>query len=236
MRLALFNGLLFLLLGFATIFSTELNASSQALLVFLGFLPIINAFFDYLSIGLTRYLLQKSLQSRFPTFLGFVDAVGAALFFLLLKASLLTLFVLLQNTNGEPLLPLLGEQGLLKQIEQQPHDFYWLYFVLFSTLIPTIFHLNLACFSLAVTSFAGLRRWLKGLAERLHQPNEDWIKTVVAFLQLVLFSTVTIVVPLWALSHLWQLLVFLIWGEPDVLKQLLSWAESYAEWVAAFRE
>ncbi|MGV6808677.1 MAG: hypothetical protein ACWA5U_02275 [bacterium] len=234
-RALLLNSLLLLLLGLVIIFNAQLGSTIRASLIFIGFLPIINAFFDYLSIGLTRYLLQKSLQSRFPALLGFVDAIGAAVFFLLLKASLLTLFILLQDANGEPLLPLLGEAGLLKQIEQQPHDFYWLYFVLFSTLIPTILHLNLACFSFAVTSFAGLRRWLKGLAERLHQPNEDWIKTVFAFLQLVLFSTVMIVVPLWAFSHLWQLLVFLIWGEPDVLKQLLSWAESYAEWVAAFR-
>ena len=144
----------------------------QSLIIFLLILPLVNALFDYLSIGLTRYLLAGSLHSNAPMFWGVIDGIGAVVLFLVLKLSLVSLLMVLKDANSEPLLWLLGENGLFSQIRANPSEYVWLYFTLFSTLIPTLVHLNLACLSLIATTVKPLPALFNWIADALLHPND----------------------------------------------------------------
>ena len=142
-RLLLFVLIAFLALLATVIFMPLEDDLSKSLLLFLGFLPLINAVFDYFSIGLTRYLLQNSLDSGLPWIRGLLDAVAAIILFVLLKLTLVTLFVLLTDSNNNPLIQLGGDHGLFQGLRTDPNGYIWLYFTLFSTLIPAVLVMEL---------------------------------------------------------------------------------------------
>nr|CAA6829046.1 MAG: Unknown protein [uncultured Thiotrichaceae bacterium] len=122
-----------------------------------------------------------------------------------------------------------GEQGLFQAIRNHPTDYIWLYFTLFSTLIPTVLHLNFACFSLLATHIKPIPALLRTLAKPLYQPGQDKLQTVLATLGLCAVTTLFIVGPIAAISHLWQFLLPLLMGEDETtLQLLLNVAEQWA--------
>lgn len=222
-------GVLYFLVGFLY-FEENIGGS---LVVFFGFLPLVNAIFDFLSIGLTRYLLNKSIHSkRGALFLwSFADVIGAIALFFLLKLSLITLFILLTDKTGAVLFPLLGEQGLLTQIKANPSDYVWLYFTLFSTLIPTLIHLNIGFFSIAASTFHPLPKVFSGIATQLGKVNGNPLLSLLAFAGLVILTTFFIVLPLFALSQFWQLF---LQHHDSLLAWLVDVAIAYATWVSSW--
>jgi hypothetical protein len=82
------------------------------LLLFLGLLTLINAPFDWISLGLTRALLRRGLElgGWWPYLLALVDAALAAVIIALLAITMLlgvqTFDHLAEHGGGKPTLPL----------------------------------------------------------------------------------------------------------------------------------
>lgn len=115
-------------------------------LLFLGLLTLLNAPFDWLSLGVTRALLRRGLELRgwWPYLLALVDALTAAGIIAVLA---LTMVVGVQafddlsvRGGGHPALPL---QPLFDGIAAHPGspEFWWIYVLLLSTMAPSLINL-----------------------------------------------------------------------------------------------
>jgi hypothetical protein len=126
--------------------SSEIDDTGATLIVFLGLLPLLNAMFDFLSIGLTRWLLRRGAVSLGFGALGWAlgDLFSALGFFALLG---LTLVTMVHWLNGLDAAPLLDLGALFADIRADPGAYWWLYVSIFSTLLPTLLHFVLASFS-----------------------------------------------------------------------------------------
>jgi hypothetical protein len=116
------------------------------LLLFLGLLTLVNAPFDWASLGLTRALLRRGLElgGWWPYALALVDAALAAAIISLLA---LTMVVTVQafdalaiHGGGAPILPL---EPLFNGISANPSapEYWWVYALLLSTMIPSLVNL-----------------------------------------------------------------------------------------------
>jgi hypothetical protein len=131
-------------------------ATSGPLLLFLGLLTLLNAPFDWASLGLTRALLRRGLElgGWWPFLLALADACLAAVIIALLA---LTMVIVVQafdelavHGGGEKaaVLPL---DALFHGIAKNPGapEFWWVYALLLSTIIPSL--INLAISGMALT-------------------------------------------------------------------------------------
>jgi hypothetical protein len=128
----------------ANLLSTSKNWEvAGPLLLFLGLLTLLNAPFDWASLGLTRALLRRGLElgGWWPYALALVDAGLAAV---IIAALALTMVVGVQGFDrlaahggGKPVLPL---ETLFTGIEVNPSapKYWWLYALLLSTMIPSL--------------------------------------------------------------------------------------------------
>jgi hypothetical protein len=116
-------------------------------------LAVINAPFDWFSLGITRALLRRGVELKgwWPYALGFLDfALAFVLLFLLVAAMVVGVqaFDYLAGLSGEaPILPL---APLFKSIATHPAapEHWWVYATLFSTLLPSAFNLVMGAWSL----------------------------------------------------------------------------------------
>lgn len=144
--------------NYTAIPSLELSRSA-APLIFLAALPLINVLFDWLSLGLTRWLLAKTARGEQPIWNGLLDAI-AAIFILFALAVATTAALQGLNTlaimNGSDR-PLIDLAGVLQTLRERPGDpaVWWVYFMLFSTLIPSVVHLFIAATSIVTLSLPG---------------------------------------------------------------------------------
>jgi hypothetical protein len=158
------------------------------ILLFFGLLTLLNAPFDWASLGLTRALLRRGLEPGgwWPYGFALVDAALAAV---IIAALALTMVVGVQafdalavHGGGSPVLPL---DALFTGIAEHPSapEYWWLYALLLSTMIPSLVNL--------VISGASLVRGLPGLSSLLlrYIPerggvlkwDRHWIATVLTF-------------------------------------------------------
>jgi hypothetical protein len=118
------------------------------LLLFQGLLTLINAPFNWASIGLTRALLRRGLElgGWWPYLLALADAVLAGVIVALLA---LTMVIgvqafdgLLSRGGGVPILPL---GPLFDGIAEDPAapEYWWIYALLLATMIPSIINLTI---------------------------------------------------------------------------------------------
>jgi hypothetical protein len=123
--------------------------------MFLGLLTMINAPFDWASLGLTRALLRRGLElgGWWPFSLALVDAIAAA-FTIALLAITMVISVemfdhLAEHTGGADarVLPL---DKLFDGIAAQPSapEYWWVYALLLSTMIPSLLNLMIGGASL----------------------------------------------------------------------------------------
>ncbi len=132
------------------------GAAPPMFIVFFALLPLANAPLDWLSLGLTRGLLRYGLAIGGTWRIAAVSLVdivlAAALMFPL--AAITAAAVCLANWSavsggGEPVLPVVP---LLDAVRNAPDDpkFYWIYLMLFSTLVPSLIHILCGLVGLAL--------------------------------------------------------------------------------------
>jgi hypothetical protein len=114
---------------------------------------MINAPFDWISIGMTRGLLRRGveLQGWWPYGLAFVDLIAASGLLFALAAAMIVgvqAFDDLAALHGAP--PVLPIPALLDGMARNPGapEYWWVYATLFSTLIPSVFNLMMGAWSL----------------------------------------------------------------------------------------
>jgi hypothetical protein len=124
------------------------------LLLFLGLLTLLNAPFDWASLGLTRALLRRGLElgGWWPYLLALVDATLAvgiiALLALVMVIGVQAFDELAVHGGGKPVLPL---DTLFDGIAKNPAapEYWWAYALLLSSMIPSL--INLAIGGMAFT-------------------------------------------------------------------------------------
>jgi hypothetical protein len=139
--------LIFVCFGAASwLSSLEIWQILGPLLLFLGFLTLLNAPFDWASLGLTRALLRRGLElgKWWPYWLGIVDAALAAVIVAVLAIAMVIGVQAFDgftvHGGGAPVLPL---GGLFDGIATHPTapEYWWLYALLLATMIPSLFNL-----------------------------------------------------------------------------------------------
>ena len=122
------------------------------LLLFFGLLTLINAPFDWLSLGLTRGLLRLGLARRgaWPWWLALLDAFLATVLVGLLSAAMVlgiqAFDAMAIRGGGQAVLPL---HTLLADLQARPAEpeFWWIYALLLSTLLPSAANAVVGCTS-----------------------------------------------------------------------------------------
>ena len=145
--------------------------------LFLGVLPLVNAVFDFVSYGLTFALVRCGLRWKgaWPVLFGLADLAVAAILFTGLGAALVTVAAganALAGTEVFPLHPLFDGLRGVPGAETGPQDYWWLYAMVFSTLLPTLAHLTLAAASLTAV-VAPLRPTLRRMVESRDSSQRD---------------------------------------------------------------
>nr|WP_321440347.1 hypothetical protein [uncultured Hyphomonas sp.] len=118
------------------------------LLAFFGALPVINAFFDWLSLGLTRFLLRRGqLQgSGWPIVYAMVDLATAVVMLVAVMAASLLFLDAMNNLSlaggGNTVLDI---EGLIQDLRTDPGNpaLWWVYVTVFSTFVPSLMNLML---------------------------------------------------------------------------------------------
>lgn len=135
------------ILRFLPIAGSSTQSSSGFLILFFVILPLVNAPVDWISLGFTRWLLGDGLAVGGTwriTIISLVDiAFAAAMMIPLTAITVVAIGVtnrVLISGGGEALLPL---AGLFDALKAAPLDarFFWVYFLLFSSLVPSLVHI-----------------------------------------------------------------------------------------------
>jgi hypothetical protein len=157
------------------------------ILLFLGLLTLINAPFDWVSLGLTRALLRRGLEvgGWWPYVLAVVDAILAAGIIAVLAIIMVlgtqTFDHLAAHGGGTRILPL-GQ--LFDGLAAHPSspEYWWLYALLLSTMIPSLINLMIGGASL-LRGVPGLPAILLGFmpsGKAVPQFDRSWIALVLA--------------------------------------------------------
>ncbi len=136
------------ILGLPQLFSLDAATLNWTLLLIILGLPLINALFDWLSLGLTRKLIRKGLKKggAWPFIYAGADVFAAiALLFILLVACLGYIhgLNLLALSAGSP--HVFDMPGTLILLRSDPSDpsLWWIYIMVFTTFIPSLVNLVL---------------------------------------------------------------------------------------------
>lgn len=233
-RLGLFwaaFGPLALLLAYGGLAATAAENGPYVLLILIvtfAILPLVNLPFDFASLGLTRALLRRGCEPDAPSpfLLGLLDLALA----LLLLTGLAFAMVLAAQAADAIAWRLSGATFLnlpyvLDLIAEQPADpaHWWIYFLLFSTLTPSVLNAMIGAFSLLSWSMTRLREWLLGTLRMVEARPEGWtglgatrIRIVSAF---AVQAGISAALPFGALWVLFKLLTVAV---PDALPALLD--------------
>lgn len=172
----------------------------RSLLCVFVLLPLFNAPFDWLSLGLTRGLLIKIRDGEHDLralMYGLLDLVIAALFWL---ATLLTTIALFSIANKVIGVSDFDVKGLLSKLGESPwdEDVMWVHLMAATTLIPTIIHFLVASFSV-VNALSGIIR-NKSISNLLtNWPANEEVKDdrlYLASLLLTLNAFIAILIPI----------------------------------------
>ena len=159
-----------------------------------GLLPLFNALFDFLSAGLTRYLLRLGLEQKRAVWRAILDGLGGIAIFFALGCSLITFVTFVTPADGGPLVDL---AQLFANLRTAPGDYIWLMMTLFSTLLPTLVHLSLMLLTLALHSPAGCRNFVAGLLESGAQSRQASFLSGVCICAMI---TLAVWVPIWIIT------------------------------------
>ncbi|MCI4663801.1 MAG: toll/interleukin-1 receptor domain-containing protein [Neomegalonema sp.] len=203
-------------------------AETGAVLLFIVVLPLANALFDFLSIGLTRWLMRLGAAAKrgWTILLALFDLfAGLALFVGLGCASIWAIHMLRVGGPAGP--TLIDLKAVLLDIQAQPWSYGWLYFTYFSTLIPTMIHAYAAIGALLDYRAGGAARYL---AARLPDAPEAEREAIVDEAKRRIWAASLLAAPLGVLAVL-GLVLALFWVGGPMLLEFFIW---FAEQVGAF--
>jgi hypothetical protein len=137
------------------------------LFLFFGLLTLLNAPFDWLSLGLTRALMRRGLEREkwWPYLYALIDALLASAIIAFLAMAIVAGVQIFDDLavygGGERVLPPMAE--FLDAIRADPGkpEYWWVYATLFSTMLPSLINLFIAGVSLA-RGVPGVSSWLMG--------------------------------------------------------------------------
>jgi hypothetical protein len=153
-----FTFFLIVMIVFCLFLAYEMNSFSKIWgppLLFFGLLTLINSPFDWGSLGLTRALLRRGLElgGWWPLLLALIDAVSAAVIVALLSIAMVVgvqafdrLAVLGGGAAVLPLDKLFAGIGN-RETALEP-EYWWIYALLLTTLIPSLINLGIGGASL----------------------------------------------------------------------------------------
>ena len=159
-----------------------------SLLLFLGLLTLINAPFDWVSLGLTRALLRRGLERQgwWPYVYSFFDIAFATVIIVLLVVAMVigvqAFDELAVLGSGDPVKVVLSLHALFEGIAAKPAEpeYWWVYALLLSTMIPSLVNLAIGGASLA-RGVPGVPALLLKFMPADRAPtaaNRGWIATV----------------------------------------------------------
>ncbi len=185
--------------------------------LYLALLTLVNGPFNWVTLGLTRALLGAGLERRgwSPLGFGIIDLAVATLVTVLLAiVALLAVQMYGHLTELGGSTPVLDIRALLQALDDPAQrgdrQYWWLYVMLFATLIPSVANVSLGALSL-IRGHPGLNRWLAG---RMPSQNSVlpvdriWIVPILS-LQFImsLFAGVAVMV-----GTLWLFLAFIFFS------------------------
>lgn len=157
----------------------------------MGLLPLVNAVFDFASVGLTRYLLRLGLEQKRAAWRAVLDGLGGIAIFFALGCTLIAFVTFVVPADGVPLVEL---KQLFADMRRAPGDYIWLMVTLFSTLIPTLLHLSVAVLTLGLQYPAGVRNFVAGLLERGEQSGQAALLSGICICAMI---TIALWCPIW---------------------------------------
>ena len=194
-RRLLFCGVLVALLIVAIKMPDDFGAGQRNQAVFfmltMGVLPLVNAVFDFASVGLTRYLLRLGLEQKRAAWPAVLDGLGGIAIFFALGCTLIAFVTFVVPADGVPLVDL---TQLFADMRRAPGDYIWLMVTLFSTLIPTLLHLSVAVLTLGLQYPAPLRNFVAGLLERGEQSGQAALLSGICICAMI---TIALWCPIW---------------------------------------
>ena len=166
---------------------------SRAVFVMLTFclLPLVNAVFDFASVGLTRYLLRLGLEQKRAAWRAVLDGLGGIAIFFALGCTLIAFVTFVVPADGVPLVDL---TQLFTDLRRAPGDYIWLMIKLFSSLLPTLLHLSVAVLTLGLQYPAGVRNFVAGLLERGEQIGQAALLSGICICAMI---TIALWCPIW---------------------------------------
>jgi hypothetical protein len=188
-------------------------------------LPLLNAFFDFVSIGTTRWLLRAGTERRqWAIVLAVSDVIAAAVLFVALGCTLIAAVHGLNQLADPDLLDL---QTLFDGVRAAPGQYWWLYATIFTTLVPTFLHFAVA----GASAIAWLpQAWKRSLLRHVEGAAE-WVgHRWIAALALAAIATVAILVPLFLAAGGAMLLYHF---HPEIGGGYLRVFEGFARWIGA---
>ena len=204
-------------IGLAVYLINSVPTDGKIFLLFYLLFPILNAPIDWLSLGITRGLLNSIRHEHHGGYHAFAWAlldVVLAIGFLLLVSAILV--VTLGIVDKDLLLKILD--GLRNNGSDINH--YWVYAMLLSTLVPTLIHFIIAASALTLWLPQHWRHWV---ATNLHQNH---YKILIASTYLTITPVIGILASGGLLYGLYQLLKT---QGNWLANSLLTWAD----WLAA---
>ena len=194
-RRLLFCGVLVALLIVAIKMPDDFGAGQRNQAVFfmltMGLLPLVNAVFDFASVGLTRYLLRLGLEQKRAAWRAVLDGLGGIAIFFALGCTLIAFVTFVVPADGVPLVDL---TQLFADMRRAPGDYIWLMVTLFSTLIPTLLHLSVAVLTLGLQYPAGVRNFVADLLERGEQSGQAALLSGICICAMI---TIALWCPIW---------------------------------------
>ena len=194
-RRLLFCGVLVALLIVAIKMPDDFGAGQRSRVVFVMLtfclLPLVNAVFDFASVGLTRYLLRLGLEQKRAAWRAVLDGLGGIAIFFALGCTLIAFVTFVVPADGMPLVDL---TQLFADMRRAPGDYIWLMLTLFSTLLPTLLHLSVAVLTLGLQYPAGVRNFVAGLLERGEQIGQAALLSGICICAMI---TIALWCPIW---------------------------------------
>ncbi|WP_424934109.1 hypothetical protein [Amaricoccus macauensis] len=207
-------------LGTASRFNAQqIGNEERGLLLFFGFLPLLNGLFDYLSAGLTRWRLRCGIQGHLIRN-AVIDALAGYAILLMLAFAIITTIRFATPTGTPPLINL--TEIFTDFSEGRANEYYWLIGMLFSTLLPTLLHLCIGCLAAFTIVSRKLGRPIAaGLASGAGPAGNFATLTLIFSIALAAW------VPFWLVCHLAMM------GLEPVLRFTLQVCEGFARAIGA---